>query len=112
MSTLAEQLRLQQSLKPAQRELKGKGKASLLYDYHKAADVDAETLYNIALAGEQAALGMGRAHALHRHNDDVCMLHTAPIACPCASDRWVRASTVAADCQCLHPLAGCRSFLD
>jgi len=56
MSSLREQLALQAALKPAERQLKGKGRVSLLYDFHKAADIDAETVFNIALTGELSAL--------------------------------------------------------
>lgn len=55
-STLAAQLgEIAKHKGPAGQERSVRGKASLLYDYQKAADVDAETLYNIALAGGVAA---------------------------------------------------------
>lgn len=57
-SALAQQLAQLASLKgPQERYVRGK--VSLLYDFQKAADVDAETLYNIALAG-------GLAHCFAR----------------------------------------------
>jgi hypothetical protein len=50
-STLAAQLQqLQQLQGPAERHFRGK--ASLLFDHRRAADIDAESIYGIALTGE------------------------------------------------------------
>lgn len=50
-TTLAAQLQhLQQLQGPAERHFRGK--ASLLFDHRRAADIDAESIYGIALTGE------------------------------------------------------------
>lgn len=54
-STLAQQLQTLQTQRGADAGKKFRGKPSLLFDFRKAADVDAQTIYNIGCEG---ALGL------------------------------------------------------
>lgn len=58
-TTLAAQLQhLKQLQGPSERHFRGK--ASLLFDHRRAADIDAESIYGIALTGEWGRDGRSR----------------------------------------------------